>query len=126
MLKMSIGEVVRFNSSWEYRGPAYAFARIRVSIGKRIAGIFEEKLFDDTGINVPLTSAFIPLSLIQVITLTSKLSPGETYGIEAKIYEGTGAGQKIYAFFKQDDAIHITEEPKEVEFQNLQVSIGKS
>ncbi len=95
MKHFSIGEIARLDSEWEYKGPDYNKARIRVSFGKRTADIFNELLWDDTGLSVPLSSGFTPLKLRQLITITSKLTPGDNYDFEAKIYEGNFPSQII-------------------------------
>ncbi len=120
-----IGDRVVFDSSWEYMGPLYQFARIRVSIGQKVLGIFDELLFDDVGITQGASPDFGPFSMRQSITLRSPLSPGNAYSIEAKIYEGTGPLQKIYSFFELANVINIPEIVTEPDFRNLRVDFSK-
>lgn len=120
MLEMNIGDNLVFDLEFEYQGTYYTLAKIRTSIGKRTAGIFDELVYKEHSLIVPKTPSWEPFSKRVLMEITTKLQRGETYDIEVKLRNAPGA-----ELWKLDNAIHIIEVVPEVEFRNLVVTIKK-
>lgn len=130
-LNIAIGDNLVFDNAFEYQGPEYTFARIRCSIGYYSAlNVFEELLYADSGINLPLIPTWAPFSQRILVKIVERgalpgvgVVVGDTYDLEVKIYEGTWPAQIIYAMWSERDAITIT---GAIMFQNLSVVYTKT
>lgn len=120
MINVVLGDVIRFDLSWEYRGPAYTQARARSVIGVRsLLGIFDEVMWADTAITISKSVDWTALTFSQMVTFNKKVALINEYDVYVKIYEGT----KIYVLWSEDRALKLMGQP---EFQNLRVTYAKA
>lgn len=129
MIDLALGEILVFDSAWEYQGPALPnpqhAPRIRVRIGELPLGVFRPFLEEDVGLSQGASPTWGSFSMRQFITLAAPLAPGNIYALEVEIYEGSGPLRKRWAFWEMSNAVRIPGIVTEPEFRNLNVEFGK-
>lgn len=111
-LTVSQGATVRMSVGFNYRGAAIS-CTLRCSIGKRTAGVFDEIAYKTKTVSLPLSINFVSYIAFADI-VTTPITPGTDYDIEAKISEY--AGQTLV---KIDNVIDVIGAP---EFQNFAIT----
>ena len=117
-LELRIGDSLVFTVQFDYQGPAYKGAVIRVSIGQRIP-LFDEILHTEQIINIPQSPTMETYKETFSIPITTAIAPKENYDLEVKITKIPGA-----LFWKEDDVIDVL--ATAADFQNLSVTYKKA
>jgi len=117
-MEFVMGEMVVFDSVFDYMGPAYNSAKIRCSIGEGIP--FVELIYGEKYINLPETASWKTFAEQSLVTLASPLVAGNVYDIEVRIYEG----EVTYLTYNIIGVIDILADLPE--FSSLVVTIGKA
>lgn len=121
MIEKKAGDYLRFETTFQYRGPATTKARMRCVIGKKGSLSWDENQFVDNSISLDRCPEWATLQLTQLIqSINAGLANDETYDVYVKIYEGL----QIYEMWEQIDALRIVSEASVSEFQNLSVAIS--
>lgn len=106
------GQTVRMHVAFNYRGRAINVT-LRCSIGKRTVGVFDEIAYATKSISLPESSDFVNRTAFADI-VTTPVSPGVDYDIEAKISEYMGQ-----TLVKIDNVIDVIGAP---EFQSFAIA----
>ncbi|KKN52933.1 hypothetical protein LCGC14_0607340 [marine sediment metagenome] len=115
------GDVVRFDVSFDYQGPAYTFAKLRCVVG--VAGTtfgFDEKAWTNAGITLPETLTWTRFIKRVLVTLKN-LEMGETYDTYTKLMSGTGQAD---IFWNGVGNIQMATSAPDSEFRDLEVQVG--
>lgn len=115
-----IGDVVKFDVSFEYQGPIYVFGKVRCVIGVRGA-FFNEIDWKEQGINMPETLAWNEFTLTIPVTLKN-VKMGERYDTYVKVMPKLSGQSDI--FWYGDGLVQMGEVAVDSEFRNLTVRIS--
>ena len=119
-LDIAIGDSLVWDLTLEYVGPAYNKDIIRLAIGQRILGVFDEIVYQETPVSMPATPVWTKYGIRLLMEITDDLNEGDTYDIYAKMRKAPG-GINIWSL---DNAIKILQTSLS-RFRNLDGSISR-
>lgn len=81
----NIGDLVKFDVSWDYQGPRYYFAKLKCIVGEsKVLGIFDDKCWTEVNLLMPETMSWTNFSQRVNVTLKN-VDLGKTYDVLVRL-----------------------------------------
>ncbi len=117
-----IGDIVRFDVSFDYQGPSYTFGKLRCAVGTKVLlSSFSAKDWKEEGIVLPETISWARFSKRVLVTLKN-VEMGETYDTEVVLKPNLPFVSDIVWSGSQN--IEMGGAVADSEFRNLEVQVS--